>query len=110
MIKKGLDYTILLKIIILKDIKVKPAKRTYIPKKNGKLRPLGIPIIKDRIYQNIVKNALEPQWEYRFESISYGLDRNEVHKMQDNNLLLNFVKEQKDNGYSKEISKDVLII
>ena len=36
------------------------------------MRPLGIPIIKDRVFQNIVKNALEPQWEARFEPSSYG--------------------------------------
>lgn len=57
----------------LKSVKVKPVRRTYIQKKNStKLRPLGIPIIKDRIYQNIVKNALEPQWEAKFEPNSYG--------------------------------------
>lgn len=70
--KERIELYNLIKNYNIKSIKVKPAKRTYIPKKNGKLRPLGIPIIKDRIYQNIVKNALEPQWEYRFESISYG--------------------------------------
>ena len=57
----------------LKSVKVKPVRRTYIQKKNSKkLRPLGIPVIKCRIYQNIVKNALEPQWEARFEPASYG--------------------------------------
>lgn len=51
-----------------------PAKRVEIPKDTAgkKLRPLGIPIIIDRIYQNIVKLALEPQWEVHFESTSYG--------------------------------------
>jgi len=62
----------LLKEYDIKNIRPKPAKRAYIPKKNGKMRPLGIPIIKDRIFQNIVKNALEPQWEAKFEPSSYG--------------------------------------
>jgi RNA-directed DNA polymerase len=55
----------------LEPHKVHPVRRVYIPKKKGQ-RPLGIPTIVDRCVQAMVKNALEPFWEARFEGISYG--------------------------------------
>ncbi|MDQ6851695.1 MAG: group II intron reverse transcriptase/maturase [Actinomycetota bacterium] len=52
--------------------KAMPVRRVYIPKPGGKRRLLGIPVIIDRVHQARVVNALEPEWEARFEPRSYG--------------------------------------
>jgi RNA-directed DNA polymerase len=54
------------------DWNSRPVQRIYIPKPDGRQRPIGIPTIRDRILQAMFKNALKLEWEFQFEDFSYG--------------------------------------
>jgi RNA-directed DNA polymerase len=55
------------------DVKAQPLRRIWIPKPGSdEKRPLSIPVMADRALQALVKLALEPEWEAKFEPNSYG--------------------------------------
>jgi group II intron reverse transcriptase/maturase len=58
--------------LVAKRYKPLPVRRVYIPKADGTQRPLGIPIIADRVVQAAVKIAIEPLFEAVFKDFSYG--------------------------------------
>lgn len=71
-----MNITDLLKRMKSFTYRPKPARRTYIPKMTGKLRPLGIPSYEDKLVQGVMARVLNSIYEPRFLECSYGFRPN----------------------------------
>nr|MDA3907058.1 reverse transcriptase domain-containing protein [Bacteroidales bacterium] len=92
-----------------------PVKEVEIPKKDGKVRKLGIPTISDRVAQQAIKMYIEPRLESIFSSNSYGYRPNRnahqaLEKVRENTRKSDWVIDLDIKGFFDNISHEKLIL